>query len=110
MSITDNFFPINDKPLITAQFKSTHYAEGVLYDPFTGIGFTGATGKFSLWYEGTEIIVNRSMTNDGSMPDGWVRCLVTHTEIGQWGYYSWVMTMTTADGSYTLTENGEFTL
>lgn len=105
-----SFFPIGDDPLLAPQFQTTHYAEGILYDPDSEQGFIGATGLFNLWREGVQIVTNRTMTGASTLPDGWVRCVVTNTEMGQWGYYRWTMTMTTADGGYTLNEEGEFTL
>jgi hypothetical protein len=108
--MSNRIFPISGEPLLLPKLKTTHYAEGVLYDPYSQQGLPGATGIFNLWYEGTQIAINRAMVGDASLADGWVRCVIAHDEVAQRGYYRWTMTMTTADNTYTLNEKGNFSL
>lgn len=103
-------FPISGEPSLLPKLKTTHYAEGVLYDPYSQQGLPGATGVFNLWYENTQIVINRTMASNASLTDGWVRCVISHDEVAQRGYYRWTMTMTTADNTYTLNEQGKFSL
>jgi hypothetical protein len=105
-----SFFPLDTETDREPRHKSTAYAEGVLYNPATNQGIPDAVGKFSLWFEGEVIISERAMTNQPDQDDGWVRCLILHTELAQQGLYQWEMVITDDSGTLVLTDNGDFTI
>lgn len=105
-----NFFPLDGETNRAPRYKSTAFAEGFLADPQKGVGLSGATGTFSLWYEGQSVVTQRAMSAAADLGTGWVRCTISDTELAQRGIYQWEMVLKNANNTITLTDTGEFTI
>jgi hypothetical protein len=105
-----SFFPLESETDKEPRYKSTAYAEGVLYDPATNLGLVGAIGTFTLWKEGVVVFTARAMTKQTGQSDGWVRCTILDTELATQGLYQWEMRLTNAAGTVVLTDTGDFTI